>query len=128
MIKSSTAYFDGIDIKVKDIEAMSISMLIKEMKELPKSEKVPYKVEINRNLALPLSTIMLSFTWGIYSIGHHRSGKGANFALSLAIFSYITFLNIGMVMANRGKIPPFIGVWTPNIILFLVTFISIRKI
>ena len=71
---------------------------------------------------------MLSLLGVFISIGHHRSGKGANFALSLVvIFSYITFLNIGMVMANRGKIPPFVGVWTPNIILFLVTFYFYKK-
>ena len=123
-----TAYFDGIDIKVKDIEAMSIRTLVKEMKNMTSGEKIPYKVEINRKLALPLSTIMLSLLGIFISIGHHRSGKGANFALSLVvIFSYITFLNIGMVMANRGKIPPFIGVWTPNIILFLVTFYFYKK-
>jgi lipopolysaccharide export system permease protein len=30
-------------------------------------------------------------------------------------------------MANRGKIPPFIGVWTPNFVLFFLTFIFYRK-
>ena len=123
-----TAYFDGIDIKVKDIEAMSIGMLLKEMDNQTPDEKIRFKVEINRKLALPLSTIMLSLLGVFMSIGHHRSGKGANFALSMAvIFAYITFLNIGMVMANRGKIPPFIGVWTPNIILVFITFLFYKK-
>lgn len=123
-----TAYFDGIDIKVKDIEAMSIGMLLKEIKNQNPDEKIKYEVEINRKVALPLSTIMLSLLGVFMSIGHHRSGKGANFALSMVVvFTYITLLNIGMVMANRGKIPPFIGVWTPNLVLFFLTFIFYRK-
>ena len=65
---------------------------------------------------------MLSLLGVFLSIGHHRSGKGANFALSLiVIFAYITCLNIGMVMARKGVIPVFIGIWTPDFILLILT-------
>lgn len=116
------AYFSEMNLKVKDIEAMGIGKLFREMKGKTAAEKIPYKIEINKKLAVPLATIMLSLLGVFLSIGHHRSGKGANFALSLiVIFSYITCLNIGMVMASRGIIPAFIGVWTPNIILLILT-------
>lgn len=116
------AYFSEMNLKVKDIETMGIGKLFREMKGKTAAEKIPYKIEINKKLAVPLATIMLSLLGVFLSIGHHRSGKGANFALSLiVIFSYITCLNIGMVMASRGIIPAFIGVWTPNIILLILT-------
>ena len=88
-----TAYFDGIDIKVKDIEAMSIGMLLKEIKNQTPDEKIRYEVEINRKIALPLSTIMLSLLGVFMSIGHHRSGKGANFCFKYgsSICIYYTF-------------------------------------
>lgn len=122
------AYFSEIEIKVKDLEAMGIGKLLKEMKDKSPAEQIPYKVEINKKLAVPLSTIMLSLLGVFLSIGHHRSGKGANFALSLiVIFSYITCLNVGMVMATKGIVPAFIGVWIPNLILFLLTLFMYKK-
>lgn len=122
------AYFSEMEIKVDNIEAMGVFSLLKEMRGKNPEEKIPYSVEINKKLAVPFSTIMLSLLGVFLAIGHHRSGKGANFALSLiVIFSYITCLNIGMVMAGKGIIPAFVGVWTPNLILFLVTFLMYKK-
>ncbi|MGF6906306.1 LptF/LptG family permease [Fusobacterium sp. PH5-44] len=155
-----SAYFEDIKIKIKDVEAMNISMLLQEIKkkkieieqeEINNNENnrvenkinkkvnkrvekkkilAPYYVEINRKIALPLATIMLSVLGVLLTIGHHRSGKGLSFSISLVIiFSYITLLNVGMVMATRGKILPFIGVWTPNLLLFgLTMFIYKRKV
>ena len=121
------AYFEEIKLKVKDIEGMGIIQLLKEMKSKEGAEKIPYKIEINKKLAVPLATIMLSMLGIFLSIGHHRSGKGANFALSLiVIFAYITCLNIGMVMATKGIVPVFLGIWTPNIILVTVTVIMYK--
>ena len=122
------AYFSEMEIKVKDLEAMGIGTLLKEMKGKTQEEKIPYRVEINKKLAVPLSTMMLSLLGVFLSIGHHRSGKGANFALSLiVIFTYITCLNIGMVMASKGVIPVFIGMWTPNMVLFILTLFMYKK-
>lgn len=147
-----SAYFEDIKIKIKDVEAMNVSMLLKEIKriktevkneeiiniedsELTEKEKMkrvlaPYYVEINRKFALPIATIMLSILGVLLTIGHHRSGKGLSFSISLVIiFSYITLLNVGTVMATRGKIPPFFGVWTPDAILLgLTIFIYNRKV
>lgn len=121
-------YFSEMNLKVKDIEAMSIKTLFKEMREKNGAERLPFKIEINKKLAVPLATIMLSLLGVFLSIGHHRSGKGANFALSLiVIFSYITCLNIGMVMSSRGLIPVFIGIWTPDVVLLILTIIMYKK-
>lgn len=122
------AYFSEIKIKVDDIEAKGIGTLVKEMRGKTAEEKIAYKVEINKKLAVPFSTIMLALLGVFLSIGHHRSGKGANFALSLiVIFSYITCLNVGMVMAGKGVIPAFVGVWLPNLILLLLTLFMYKK-
>lgn len=121
------AYFQEMKLKVKDIEGKGIMELFDEMKEKEGDAKIPYKIEINKKIAVPLSTIMLSLLGVFLSIGHHRSGKGANFALSLiVIFAYITCLNIGLVMASRQVIPVIIGVWTPNIILLIIVILMYR--
>ncbi|MGL6064605.1 MAG: LptF/LptG family permease [Fusobacteriaceae bacterium] len=118
-----SAYATDIKIKLKNIEAMGISGLLKESKAHTGEEKIKYNVEINKRIAVPISVIILGIFGVLLANGHHRSGKGASFALSLLIiFSYIMVLNIGVVLANRGLVPSVIGVWTSNVILALITY------
>jgi len=123
-----TAYFDKINIKIKDIEAMNIPMILEEMKKQNEKGKIPYRVEIHRKIALPLSTLMLGMLGALLSVGHHRSWRGTSFSFSLGIiFCYIVVLNMGMVLANKGKIPPFSGVWIPDVILLVLTVFMYRR-
>mgnify|MGYP000845891649 CR=1 FL=1 len=124
-----SSYFQNVEMQVDDIEGMSISQLVKDMsKEKDKAEKLPYIVEINKKIAIPLSTIMLSVLGVLMSIGHHRSGKGVNYGFGIAIiFVYIVLLNIGMVMSYRGKINPYAGIWLPNVLLYLFTAAMYKK-
>lgn len=123
-----SSYFQAIDIDVKDIEAMSIRKLLSEMKDKTEEERVPYLVEINRKIAIPLSTIVLAILGVLLSIGHHRSGKGASYGVSLGvIFTYIVILNIGIVLANKGSVSPYLGIWVPNFILILGTVLLYRR-
>ncbi|MGL4687195.1 MAG: LptF/LptG family permease, partial [Fusobacteriaceae bacterium] len=118
-----SAYATDIKIKLKNIEAMGILGLLKESKAHSGEEKIKYNVEINKRIAVPISVIILGIFGVLLANGHHRSGKGASFALSLLIiFSYIMVLNIGVVLANRGLVPSVIGVWTSNVILALITY------
>lgn len=117
------AYFSDLKLKVKETEMMNIPMLLEEMKGKTAAEKLPYKVEINRKLALPLSSVMLSILAVLLSIGHQRSGKKAGLLVGiLTIFVYICLLNIGIVLSNVGKIPIVLGIWLPNILLAALTF------
>ena len=123
------SFFEDIEIKIDEIESLSIQTLLKEMREKSEEEKVPYRVEINKKIAIPLSTIMLCILGVLFSVGHHRTGKSVNFGISLGvIFVYITSLNVGMVMANKGAVAPMVGVWTPNLFLALLTlYMYIKK-
>ncbi|MGL5350570.1 MAG: LptF/LptG family permease [Cetobacterium sp.] len=123
-----SSYFQEISIEVKDIEAMSIKDLFKGLKNKEKNEKIPYLVEINRKIAIPLSTVVLAVLGVLLSIGHHRSGKGASFGISLGvIFTYIVFLNVGMVMANKAIVSPYVGVWLPNLLLVGGTLLLYKR-
>ncbi len=123
-----SSYFQDIKIDIKDIEAMSIKTLLEKMKGKTEKEKIPYIVEINRKIAIPLSTIVLGILGVLLSIGHHRSGKGASFGVSLGvIFTYIVCLNVGMVVANKGIVSPYVGIWLPNLLLVLGTWILYKK-
>lgn len=124
-----SSYFQSVEMQVDDIEGMGISQLVKEMEtKKDKTEKIPYVVEINKKIAVPLSTIMLSILGVLMSIGHHRSGKGVNYGFGIGvIFTYIVLLNIGMVMSYRGRINPYFGIWFPNILLYTFTIMMYKK-
>ena len=47
-----TAYFQDLNIKIKDVEALSIIDLIKGLKKVEATEAIRYKIEIFRKLAL----------------------------------------------------------------------------
>ncbi len=123
-----STYFQTFKIKLKDTEAMGILQLVEGLKGKTSEQRLPYIIEINKKLAIPLSTIILSVLGVLFSIGHHRSGKGASFGISLGvIFLYIVFLNIGIVISNKKIVPPYIGVWLSNIILLLLTISVYRR-
>lgn len=123
-----SAYTKDIKLKITDIETTGIVELIKTYNKQDDKGKLAYRVEMNKKLAVPLSTILLAILGFLLSNGHHRSGKGTNFALSiLVIFLYIVILNLGLVMAGREKVPVLVGVWTPNVILSVATYILYRN-
>ena len=123
-----TSYFKDIRVKVKEIEGMNIAQLINEIKTKDKLEILPYIVEINRKIAVPMSTIALAILGVLLSIGNSRAGKGINFGIGIiVIFLYIVLLNIGMVLSYRGIVSPVVGVWTPNILLYIYTFIMYSR-
>ena len=118
-----TPYFENLNLKIKDVEALSITDLIKNIKKVESDEALKYKIEIFRKLALIFSTIPLAVIGLCLSLGHHRISKKYSFILAMIIiFAYIIFLNIGIVIANAGKLNPFIATWTPNVLLYLLGY------
>ena len=118
-----TAYFQDLNIKIKDVEALSITDLIKGIKKIEATEVIKYKIEIFRKLALVFSTVPLAVIGFCLSLGHHRISKKYSFILAMIIiFAYIIFLNIGIVMASAGKLNPFIATWTPNVLLYFLGY------
>ena len=115
--------FQELSIKIKDVEALSISELIRGLKKVETTEVIKYKIEIFRKLALVFSTIPLAIIGFCLSLGHHRISKKYSFILAMIIvFAYIIFLNVGIVMATAGKLNPFIATWTPNVLLYLLGY------
>ena len=115
--------FQELNIKIKDVEAPSITDLIKNIGKVDAEEALRYKIEIFRKLALIFSTVPLAVIGFCLSLGHHRISKKYSFVLAMIIiFAYIIFLNIGIVIASAGKLHPFIATWTPNVLLYFLGY------
>lgn len=67
--------FQELSIKIKDVEALSITELIRGLKKIEATEVIKYKIEIFRKLALVFSTVPLAVIGFCLSLGHHRISK-----------------------------------------------------
>ncbi len=121
------SFLSEFSVDIKEIETMSIRMLLKKIKEMEgegklSEETLPYKIELQKKLATPFSVIFLGVLGVLFSLGHHRSGKGANYGISMVIvFLYITLFNITIVLSSKGIVNHVIGVWLPNLLLAILT-------
>lgn len=130
-----TSFLSDFDIEIDEIDTMSVGMLLKKIKTLKINKSIskdilPYRVELQKKLASPFSAIFLGILGVLFSLGHHRSGKSVNYALSMVvIFIYITLFNVGIVLASKGIVNPIIAIWSPNCILATLTgIIYVKKV
>ena len=128
-----TSFLSDFDVEIKEIDTMSVKMLLKNIDLLKenneKEEKIlPYRVELQKKIASPFSAIFLGILGVLFSLGHHRSGKSVSYGLGMAvIFIYITLFNVGIVLSSKGMIDPVIALWSPNLLLTGLTGIMYIK-
>lgn len=122
-----TSFLSDFDVDIKEIDTMSVMMLLKNIKKMKKNngtaeEILPYRVELQKKLASPFSAVFLGILGVLFSLGHHRSGKSVSYGLSMAvIFLYITLFNVGIVLSSKGTVNPVIAIWFPNLLLATLT-------
>lgn len=78
---------------------------------------VTWAIELHRRLALPFACIIFGVLAPALSNKMGKIGRLGGISLSLAILIlYYLLLIIGESFAKAGKIPPFIGIWSPNLL------------
>ena len=78
----------------------------------------PYRVDLHMRLASPCATLILTLLGILLALrqGIH-GGIAAGVGMSLIVaFAFIAISNIGSSLASAGSLPPFLGVWTGNVI------------
>ncbi|MBI3990336.1 MAG: LPS export ABC transporter permease LptF [candidate division NC10 bacterium] len=81
----------------------------------------PFQVEFHRRLAIPFTSLVFVLIGVPLGIRLKKGGRGGSLALSLgfALFYYILIV-AGEDLGDRGKIPPAVAMWTPNLFLGLL--------
>ncbi len=75
-------------------------------------------VEIYKKFALPFACIVFGILGLPLGMTNRRGGKSSGFSLSIAIIVfYYVMINNGEHLAASGKLPPFLGMWSANILL-----------
>jgi len=72
-------------------------------------------VEVQRKLSVPFACLVFAGLGIPLGIRSARSARSRGFPLSIAlIFLYYVLLTVGESLAERGRIPAAVGLWTPN--------------
>ncbi len=90
---------------------------------------ISYALEWHRRLALPFTAFIMAVA-GL-PLGASFRARGRNFALvmGLGVFIvYYVFYSLGLSLAERGLLPPVVGVWTGNVVIAVLGILLLRRI
>jgi lipopolysaccharide export system permease protein len=74
-------------------------------------------VEIHKKYAIPSACLVFALIGLPLGIRAPRGGRWAAFVLLLPIvLFYYVFLTVGEQFGDAGRIPPWLAMWTPNIV------------
>jgi len=98
------------------------------MKEFDQTRQLKVKVEIQKRLALPLACLIL----GLFSVPvacvFHAFKQQFGVVLALGVFLvYYSLLSVAESLGESQLVPPYIGVWIPNLLFLGVGLIFLRQ-
>lgn len=104
-----------------------LNSLIKAQKQRGDRDVQYAQIERNTRWALPFSAFILTLIGVSLSSKKRRGGIGMNIGVGVALsFSYILFLRFSQMFVYTDTLPPFIALWMPNVIYFVVALYLYR--
>jgi LPS export ABC transporter permease LptF/LPS export ABC transporter permease LptG len=78
----------------------------------------PFLVELHKKYAIPTACLVFAIVGVPLGIRAHRGGRWAAFVVLLPIvLFYYVFLTVGEQLGDRQRIPAWVAMWTPNIVV-----------
>ncbi len=121
-IKNQITQYDKLDRGLREQGALEVLEVI----EKKKSQNLPvdpiFFVEYHKKISLPIACVFFMFVAIPLSITlNNRSGKGISFGVALVvIFIYYVFLIVGETLGKKAIISPSIGMYLPNLVIFII--------
>jgi LPS export ABC transporter permease LptG len=85
-------------------------------------------VELNKRLAIPFASVVFAFLALPLGVGSRSGGRGRGFVVSVGVvLFYYLVNNQGEMMAMEGRVPAWLGIWLPNIVLMVVALVLMRR-
>ena len=88
-----------------------------------------YKVDMHVKMAFHFASLVVSLIglkFGYKSERSMETAKGVLLAIGIGV-SYWFFLNSGRALGKQGEVPPVVGAWAANFIVFGISWISIIR-
>jgi lipopolysaccharide export system permease protein len=124
----SQTQFNIISRKIKTLERQmtnEFNLLNSYQKSINK-----YSVEIHKKFSLPVACILFVLLGAPLGVLARKGGFVVGTSLSFGFFLiYYLLLIVGEEMADRNLVSPAMGMWAPNIALFIVAFyLTVRTV
>ena len=85
-------------------------------------------VELHRRFAVPAACIVFALLAVPLGIGSRSGGRGRGFVVSVAVvLVYWIVSNNGEMLALEGRVPPWLGIWLPNIALVVLSLVLMAR-
>ena len=112
----------------KKIESTPLKLLQDAKQADSNRQKASFYLEFHRRLSLPAVCLILIFTGTPLALIAGKSGRLGGLAIGLLVFTaYYMLLIYGENLVMAGKIPHFIGAWSPCILLGLASFALFKR-
>ncbi|VAX20848.1 hypothetical protein MNBD_NITROSPINAE02-1451 [hydrothermal vent metagenome] len=115
----------------KGVNQLSISELRKRIATLQsQGEPANYeRVTLHKKFAMPVGCIALGLLGVPLGMMTQRRGSGGGFGLGVLVIAinYLLWM-IGQEVGTGGKVPPFIAVWTPNVVMSSIGLFLILRV
>jgi LPS export ABC transporter permease LptF/LPS export ABC transporter permease LptG len=87
----------------------------------------PYLVELHKKFAIPAACLVFSVLGVPLGIRAHRGGRwGAFVALLPIVLFYYVALTLGENLGDTGRVPPWVAMWAPNVMVGAVALYLLR--
>lgn len=101
---------------------------IKDLKLRGVDNIVEFELEKHNRTASPFSTFILTIIGVSLASRKIRGGIGLHLGLGFLLsFSYIMFMQVSAVFANKGGMDPLIAVWIPNALYSIIAILLYRR-
>ena len=112
---------------VETMGMVELNKYIREEEIKGKEQIINHKIEKNRRIAFPFSSLILTIIAVAIGSKKIRGGIGINLGIGIILsFSYILFMQISTTFAINGNLSPIIAVWIPNVIFFVIGLYMLR--
>lgn len=116
-----TVDINSIDKKPRE---KSIKELLADIKKYKKEniEVLPLRIELHKKIALAFSNLIFVLIGIPLAITTHRREKFIGFGMAMGLFLlYWGMMLFGIAFAIRNVVPAWMGVWSANILLFVMS-------
>lgn len=85
-------------------------------------------IEYHRKFSIPFACVVFGLLGLPLGVQPGRAVKSRGFAVAVAvIFAYYILLSVGQALAERGRLPPALGLWLPNLTLGALGLVLFRR-
>jgi len=96
--------------------------------EFDQDDLLEADVELHRRLSVPVASLVFALLALPLGVGSRSGGRGRGFVLSVAVvLLYYVIGNNGEIFAREGRVPVWLGMWLPNIVLAILGGILITR-